>query len=65
MNSHSKAFEQYCCIMKKNVVVEETTFHDGRRKFICTMQPQCVECKNKILRCRFEYEKSDDTTIDI
>lgn len=65
MNSHSKAFEQYCCIMKKNVVIEETTYHDGRRKLVCTMHPQCIECKNKILKCRFEYEKTEDTAIDI
>lgn len=65
MNSHSRAFEQYCCIMKKNVVIEETAYHDGRRKLVCTMRPQCKECKNKILRCRFECDKTNDTEIDI
>lgn len=65
MNSHSKAFEQYCCIMKKNVVIEETTYHDGRRILKCTMHPQCVECKNKILKIRFEDKKTDNAVIDI
>lgn len=65
MNSHSRAFEQYCCIMKRNIIIEEITFHDGRRKLVCTMHPQCIKCKNKILKRHFEYEKSDNTTIDI
>ena len=66
MNSHSKAFEQYCCILKKNIIViEETTLNNGKRKLICTMKPHCVECKNKILRCYFEQEKSSNTAIDI
>lgn len=54
MKSHSKSYEQYCCIVKKNVVVEETTFHNGEKTFICTMEPQCCGCKNKILKNRFE-----------
>lgn len=58
MKSHSRAYEQYCCVMEKNVVIEETAFHDGSRKFICTMQPKCMECKNKILRCRLGIEKN-------
>lgn len=65
MKSHSKAYEQYCCIMKKNVVIEETTYHDGRRKFVCTMQPQCVECKNIILKYRLDNEKINCNRIDI
>ena len=58
MKSHSKAYEQYCSIMKKNVVIEETTYHDGRKVFICTMRPQCIECRNIILKKRFENNKN-------
>lgn len=65
MNSHSRAFEQYCCIMKKNVIIEETAFHDGSKKLRCTMHPQCIKCRNKILKCNFETEKTTDSTIDI
>ncbi len=54
MNSHSKAFEQYCFIMKKNVVIEETSYYDGTRIYKCTMHPQCIECKNKILKCKLD-----------
>lgn len=57
MKSHSKSYEQYCCIVNKNVVVEETTFHNGLKTCICTMQPQCRECKNKILKNKFEKQK--------
>ena len=64
MKSHSRAFEQYCCIMKKNIIIEEINYHNGKRIFKCTMHPQCKKCKNRILQHRFE-EKTDVSVIDI
>lgn len=60
MKSHSKSFEQYCCIKEKNVIIEETAYHDGRKKLKCTMLPECVKCKNLILRIYFEDEKTEE-----
>ena len=51
MKSHSRSYEQYCCVKKRNVVIEETAYHDGR-KFI--------RCKNKILKVYFD-DKNEDT----
>lgn len=58
MRSHSKSYEQYCCIVKKNIVVEETYYHDGKKKLVCTMYPQCGQCGNKILKNNFENCKT-------
>lgn len=55
MNSHSKSYEQYCCIIRKNVAIEETTYHDGRKLLICTMFPRCKECRNEILKKQFGF----------
>ncbi len=59
MKSHSKSFEQYCCIKKRNVVIEETAYHDGRKKLRCTLYPECIRCKNNILKIYFETEKEE------
>ena len=59
MNSHSRAFEQYCFVMKRNIIIEETAFHDGSKKLRCTMHPHCIRCRNIILKYKFENENSD------
>ena len=60
MKSHSKAYEQYCCIKKKNVIIEETAYHDGRKKLRCILSPECIKCKNIILKKQFDEKKTDD-----
>ena len=60
MKSHSKSYEQYCCIKKRNVVIEEIAYHDGSRKLRCTLHPECTKCRNRILRIHFEEEKTDN-----
>ncbi|MCL2514101.1 MAG: hypothetical protein FWF08_09375 [Oscillospiraceae bacterium] len=53
MNKHQSSFEQYCCVMKKNVVMEETVFHNGEKAVKCVYSVICDNnggCKNKILK---------------
>lgn len=52
MNKHSRAFEQYCWVKKKNVVLEETVFHNGTRTLRCTSISECDReggCRNNTL----------------
>lgn len=59
MKSHSKSYEQYCCVKKRNVIFEEIAYHDGRKKLRCTMHPECVYCKNITLKIHLDEEKTD------
>lgn len=60
MNSHSRSYEQYCCVKKRNVVIEETAYHDGRKKIRCTLHPECIKCQNIILKIYFDNEKTEN-----
>ncbi len=66
MESHSKTYEQYCWVKGKNIVMEETIFHNGTRKVICTAVCECENsggCKNKSLKklwCIEKNEKSEE-----
>ncbi len=49
---HSIAYEQYCWVKQKNVVLEETVFHNGTKKVRCTSFSDCSGsggCKNTAL----------------
>ena len=52
LEQHSIAYEQYCWVKQKNVVVEETVFHNGTKKIVCTSFSECGGsggCKNNTL----------------
>lgn len=54
MDSHSKTYEQFCWVKQRNIIMEETIFHNGNREIICTNLTECDSCggcKNKSL-CR-------------
>lgn len=62
MNSHSKTYEQFCWVKQRNIVMEETVFHNGEREVICTNLSECNSCggcKNKSL-CKL-WKKDIDT----
>ncbi|MCI5537665.1 MAG: hypothetical protein PUG93_09435 [Oscillospiraceae bacterium] len=59
MNSHSKAIVQYCSVLDKNIVLEETTYYNGKRSLKCLNSDYCKGCKNKILRDRLDCEMTD------
>ncbi|MBQ7688704.1 MAG: hypothetical protein IJT27_05765 [Clostridia bacterium] len=53
MDRHSKAYEQYCWVMEKNIVFEETVFHNGTHEVRCTHFSECRDCggcRNKSLK---------------
>ena len=52
--SHCKAIEQFCSVMQKNIIIEETSFYDGSKKSECIMFPQCKNCNNYIIKRRIE-----------
>ena len=52
MKKHSIAYEQYCWVKQKNVVLEETVFHNGTKKVRCTLYGDCIGsggCRNTAL----------------
>ncbi len=52
MNSHSKTYEQFCWVKQRNIVMEETVFHNGEREVVCTNLSECNSCggcRNKSL----------------
>lgn len=66
MDRHSKTYEQFCWVKQKNIIMEETVFHDGKRKVICTNLPECNSlggCKNRSLCRLWEDEKYDSIKI--
>lgn len=57
MNKHKLTYEQYCCVLKRNIVLEETVFHNGTHEISCTHYSQCRSrggCRNEILSGRLK-----------
>lgn len=53
MDRHLITYEQYCWVKNKNVVFQETVFHDGSKSTSCLFYPECAECggcKNTTLK---------------
>ena len=44
MDRHSKTFEQFCHVKQRNIIMEETVYHNGKRKIICTNLSECESC---------------------
>lgn len=65
MDRHSFTYEQYCNVVGKNVIIEELTFHNGRKKVRCLHSYRCKDqggCTNKYVLRRIEkaVEKSKE-----
>ncbi len=58
MNKHSFSFEQYCNIIGRNIILQETTYHDGVKKVKCLNAHKCRDlnggCKNTFIKKRIE-----------
>ena len=62
MKKHCKSYEQYCCILEKNIVMEETVYHNGTKSVVCTSLAHCNRCggcKNAVLRRLWESVGAD------
>lgn len=52
MKQHSRAYEQYCYVKQKNIVFEETVYHNGTKSVHCTSFDACSQtggCRNHSL----------------
>lgn len=61
MKQHSRTYEQYCWVMKKNIVFEETTFHNGTYSVRCSRFGDCAAaggCKNRSLLPVFDCKNT-------
>lgn len=61
MNGHSRTYEQYCCVMGKNVMMEETRYSDGTCLLHCGHHVICAltgGCRNTVLQPFLEPERS-------
>lgn len=58
MNKHSFTFEQYCNIVDKNIILEETTYHNGNKRIKCLNIHKCNSvnggCRNPYVIKRME-----------
>lgn len=55
MKSHTVSFEQYCCVLGRNVIFEEIHYYDGKKAVHCANNVLCAingGCKNAILKSR-------------
>lgn len=51
-NRHSRTYEQYCSIVGRNIIIEETMYHNGTKSAKCLNKNVCEKgggCTNKIL----------------
>ncbi len=61
MDRHSNTYEQFCWVKQKNIIMEETVYHNGKRKIICTCFSECEKaggCLNKGLCRLWSKQKS-------
>ena len=55
MKSHTVSYEQFCFVLGRNVIFEETHYRDGRMIIRCANGMLCAKdggCKNTLLRDR-------------
>lgn len=55
MKNYLKTYEQYCCVLKRNIVLEETVFCNGTHTLHCTHFSECENsggCKNILIEPR-------------
>ncbi len=63
MKKHSRAYEQYCWVLQKNIVFEETLFHNGTQEIRCSHFRECREqggCRNQGLLPVFNCKNTED-----
>lgn len=55
MKNYMKTYEQYCCVLKRNIVLEETVFCNGTHTLKCTHFSECKHsggCRNVLIEPR-------------
>ena len=54
MNKHCFTFEQYCNVIGRNIILEETTFHNGAKKIRCLNAHKCETMNGGCLNNGYE-----------
>ncbi|MGI6745723.1 MAG: hypothetical protein BWY46_01123 [Firmicutes bacterium ADurb.Bin300] len=52
MNRHTRTYELYCSVVGRNIIIEETMFHNGTKSAKCLNKSTCEKnggCTNRIL----------------
>lgn len=55
MDRHLSSFEQYCTVVGRNIILQETTYHNGAKAIRCLNLHNCENiggCKNKFVLAR-------------
>lgn len=63
MKKHKLTYEQYCCVLRQNIVLEETVYHNGTHEVSCTHFAECKNdggCRNAILNARIKKNIPND-----
>ena len=63
LDKHIYSYEQYCSIVGKNIILQETAYYNGSKKVRCLNHNKCKHefggCKNKfVIR---KQEKAEET----
>ena len=64
MDRHCRVYEQFCWVLDKNVVFEQTVYHNGTNETRCVYFSECRArggCRNRQLRGRLTF---DPATVD-
>lgn len=56
MDRHSFTYEQYCCVVDKNIIIQEQNFTNGKKKVRC-LHYHKYNC-DKAGGCRNKYVKN-------
>lgn len=62
LDKHIVSYEQYCSVVEKNIILQEISYYDGKRKLRCLNHHKCKKelggCKNRfVLRKQEMNEK--------
>lgn len=55
MDRHSRTYELYCSVVGRNIIIEETMYHNGTKSAKCLNRSVCEKrggCTNRILSQR-------------
>lgn len=58
LDKHAFTYEQYCSVVDKNIILQETSYYNGKKKIKCLNHLKCKHefggCKNKFVIAKQE-----------
>lgn len=58
LDKHAFTYEQYCSVVEKNIILQETSYYNGKKKIRCLNHLKCKHefggCKNKFVIAKQE-----------